>query len=129
MTPLQAEVYQAVATGIATSGVAPSYNDLSARLAIGKTSAYGAVTALVKAGYLKREPWTRRGLQLTDTRPPGFEAQARQVQTILAAYDAVRGAQGCDAKVRAEMALDDAYRAFPGGQRAVLELACRGAGA
>lgn len=127
MTPLQADVYEAVATDIATTGVAPSYDDLSAKLIIGKSSAYGAVTALVKAGYLKREPWTRRGLELTDMRPPGFEVRALQVQTILAAYDAMRGARGREARERAAEKLDAAYRSFPGGQRAVLELACRGA--
>ena len=127
MTPLQAEVYNAVATGIATGGVAPSYGELAARIGTSRSSTYAVVTKLVEAGYLKREPRADRGLELTDRRPPGFEARARQVQGIIAAYDAVRGAEGRDARVRAKMALDDAYRAFPGGQRAVLELACRGA--
>jgi len=127
MTPLQAEVYEMIARSIATTGVAPSYADLSSRLVIGKTSAYGAVTALVKAGYLKREPLARRGLALTDKHPPGLEPRTRQMQDILAAYDATRTAPDGDARQRAMAELEEAYRAFPGGQRAILEMACRGA--
>jgi hypothetical protein len=71
ITPKQARVLNFICDYIdAHQGIAPTYRDIAAHIGIARPAAHAAVDRLINAGYLGRDSYTIRGINLIKRLPP-----------------------------------------------------------
>jgi SOS-response transcriptional repressor LexA len=66
LTPVQQRVLDVIRASIATTGVAPTYDEMAAALGRGVSTVHRSVHALAARGHIRTRPGASRAIELVD---------------------------------------------------------------